>query len=291
MNILILTPGRTASSALQRVLTAHMTFNGLEKPVVNLHDIFHGIDKETNPYLGVHALKSRGGIDEIFNDQPPSEIVELLSSANHFSVCRISFNALLYAFRNHTKEEMDTLYKYLNENFFIIRTERKSPLDFALSWIVADRSKKLNVTSHEEKDKTFKDVSGIVVEEKEFFSKLYMYKHYLEFTDEHFNIQAQYEYDDTIADMEDFILTLPLNFKKSWKDLFGMTLSEWFEHHNTNSSDESYLFAKTAIDTLVDMGILPAGMTVKLHSQHEKKATVANYDQCVEWYNSWKSWQ
>ena len=45
MNVLILTPDRTGSTLLQRVLTVYMQINNFDKPVINLHELINGLAK------------------------------------------------------------------------------------------------------------------------------------------------------------------------------------------------------------------------------------------------------
>lgn len=288
MNVLILTTGRVASTPLQRVLTTFMLHNGFDKPIINFHDLLHGIEKYHNPYYGIETIRKNGGIDERDFSQSLSEIVDLLDSTNHYKVTRIAYYGIIR--RDDPIEEQLRLYEYLNKNFHIIRCGRENLLEFALSWIIAKHSNQLNITSITKKDKTFNNFDGITVSKHQLIKRLNDYNKFIEWSDTYFNIHTDFVYENSINHLEEFITGLDFmpDSYRSWNDIFGIDFSDWMDHHNVGSTEPNYQITYNQIQSLVDKQIMPTHIPVKLQSLSEKQSLIKNFDECVEWYNQWK---
>ena len=154
-NILILTPDRVGSTFLQRFVTILMNAHKYDRPVIILHELTNGITRYYNSEYNCEILGrcnrvegKRGGYH-----QSLSEVVDLLSSVDHYKTSRLALYHILQ--RNDSIAEQVEFYKYLNENFFIISAQRENLLEHAISWVIVTHSKKLNVYSPLEKQNIF----------------------------------------------------------------------------------------------------------------------------------------
>jgi len=231
MNVLILTPDRVGSTLLQRVLTVYMLRREFDKPVINLHELSNGLESYYNTTLNQMTI---GRSSERGYDQSLSDIQELLESVDHYKTSRLAHYHLEQ--RDDPKAEQLKFYNYLNENFYIIKCARKNLFEHALSWIIVAHSKVLNVYSPQDKiDKFSKLYNEKITATKEGLrSKLDAYLRYEQWADRYFNIQSYFNYEDSINDLEKYILNL--DFMKqskdnTWKDMFGIEFNDYNKLH------------------------------------------------------------
>ena len=371
MNVLLLTPDRVGSTLLQRTLTIYMLRKGFNKPVINLHELTNGLEKYYNTLLNQEVLGKPKGTEWGYYQTLP-EVLNLLKSVDHYKTTRLAHYHLER--RGDSIADQLEFYDYLNKNFFIISCRRRNLFEHVLSWGFFSHSKVLNVYSVEEKISRFADLyeNGITLVKERFLGQLEAYKRYIEWSEKYFDIQSYFNYEDSINDLESYILNLDFmnNAKENtWNDMFGVSFEDWnkchkmipdlklyekqnditkrldapvtkllpkhtwethagsdwpkwgenldnvtpdikqevmslFEEQKETPSMElsfpdeetfnflnknigTYLDVKSELDQLVNDGFLVTGVPIKLQTFEEKKRTIKNYEQTIEWYNEW----
>jgi len=279
MNVLILTPGRTASSLLQRLITISMLQNNYDKRIVNIHDLLYGLDEN---------LKFLSDPDHQNFSQSLNDIIKILENNDCYKVGRIAFKG--FQKRNDAETEREKLYDYINDNFYIIRSLRNNILEFALSWIIVKYTKKRNMYSVSERDEIFSLLrqKKIKVEKEELTSLFDLYQDYIQWSDKNFNIQSEYVYNNSIKSLEPFVQSLPFTSDKSWEELFGISFENWNECHNGLSNENLDLYKRVhdLISSYVQQNILPSHLSIKLN---HKLLLIENFSDCLMWYNNWLS--
>jgi hypothetical protein len=233
MNVLLLTPDRVGSTLLQRVLTIYMLRQGFDKPVINLHELTNGLEKYINPTLNQEVLGKPRGTDWGYY-QSLEEITELLKSADHYKTSRLAHYHIVA--RKDTIADQIKFYEYLNKDFYIISCRRKNLFEHVLSWVIHAHSKNLNVYSFDQKFDVFNEIykNKITASKEQIFNKLNAYKKYIEWSDTYFNVQSYFNYEDSINDLENYILNLdfmnntPTN---TWNEMFGIEFDDWNKTH------------------------------------------------------------
>lgn len=233
MNVLILTPDRVGSTLLQRLITIYMVAHEYDRPVINLHELTNGLEisySDVFNQLVLHKPK----LGEWGYHQSLKEIVEKLSSVTHYKTSRLALYHLNY--RKDPLEDRVRFYNYLNNNFYIISARRNNIFEHAISWMIVNHSKHLNVYTHDEKVEAFYNIykNGLTVDRIQFVKHLNDYKKYIEWVDEHFNVNSYFEYEKHLKNMEEYILNLdifPKKTRKTWNDVFGIEWSDWNKCH------------------------------------------------------------
>ena len=158
MNVVVLTPDRVGSTLLQRYITILMQGHDYGKPVVNLHELTNGLETYYNEEYGQTMAGKPKPRDEngehTWNyHQSIPEILEILKTTDHYKTTRMA----LYHLNNRRdpSEHQAELYKYINENFYIISAQRLNLFEHALSWVIKTHTKRFNVFSHHEKSGIF----------------------------------------------------------------------------------------------------------------------------------------
>lgn len=235
MNVLMLTPDRVGSTMLQRVLTVYMLRRGFDKPVINLHELSNGIEKYYNTEIGQEVLGKPKNIDQVYY-QSLSEVVELLDSVDHYKTSRLAHYHLVK--RQDSIAEQLPFYEYLNNNFYIISCRRRNLLEHAVSWAINSHTKRLNVYSAQEKVEVFNELyqNPITVDRELIWTKLDDYKNYVEWCGRYFNVQSYFNYEDSINNLEEYIMNLDFmrnSENNTWNDMFGQDFDEWNKMHKT----------------------------------------------------------
>ena len=233
MNVLILTPDRVGSTLLQRVLTIYMLRKEFDKPVINLHELTNGLESYYNTTLNQLVLGKPYGADWGYY-QTLSEITDLLKSADHYKTSRLAHYHIVN--RGDTIADQIPFYEYLNNNFYIISARRRNLFEHGLSWAIKAHSKKLNVYNVREKINIFADIykNKITIDKESYIGYLEKYKQYIQWSDKYFNIQSIFNYDDSVNDLEHYILNLDFmkgTINNSWEDMFGQTFNQWNACH------------------------------------------------------------
>jgi len=244
MNVLILTPDRVGSTLLQRYLTVLMQHYDYGKPVINLHELTNGLEfrynLKFNQDILTKPLKHKWGYH-----QSLAEITYLLASADHFKTSRLA----LYHIVNRKDSLADQLsfYDYLNKNFYIISARRHNLFEHALSWCIVAVSKHLNVYSYEEKTAVFQNIyqQGITVDPEIFTTYLGRYFNYLQWVNDHFNVNTVFNYEEDLQNLDRYTSTLDIfptrDQPKNWKDIFGISWDQWNACHYLNSAKHQAL--------------------------------------------------
>lgn len=235
MNVLILTPDRVGSTLLQRLLTVYMLRREFDKPVINLHELSNGLVKYYNESMNQEVLGKPDGTDWGYFQSLP-EIIDLLSSIDHYSTSRLAHYHLLR--RNDSLDDQIKFYEYLNKNFYIISCRRENLFEHGLSWAIQGHSKTLNVYSPKEKIQSFHNIynDGITVTREGFEKYLTNYVKYINWVDTYFNVQSYFDYDTHMANIEDYILNLDFmkgHADNKWEDMFGQDFATWNTCHRT----------------------------------------------------------
>ena len=105
MNVLILTPDAVGSTLLQRMLTIYMQFHDFGRPVINLHELTNGLARYYSPefnqeLVSKYALKTWG-----YHQSLP-QVVEMLSSVDHYKTSRLAPYQSGYALAKTTIDQM-----------------------------------------------------------------------------------------------------------------------------------------------------------------------------------------
>lgn len=308
MNVLILTPDRVGSTLLQRLITVYANINENQTPLtVNLHELTNGLVEYPNKYYKTNMLGKKP--DAWGYHQSLSTITQMLSSRGHDVVSRLA--------HYHIKKRRDSLsdqlsfYQWLNENFYIIAARRENLFEHAMSWCISAESKKLNVYSFEEKHQTFAELQkqGINIQPDVMDRYLTAYQDYLAWVDAHFTVNAYFEYERDLPNIENFIVNLgcfrKFNNPLKWHDRFDISWADWNRMHyllslvsfdyqfSAEENDfmtmhiDLYGAARIHLQDLQDQGILVSGIPIKLHTLGEKASLIQNIDQCLLHYNHW----
>ena len=229
LNVLILTPDAVGSTLLQRLITIYMQFHHYDRPVINLHELTNGLVKYHNEHFGHDVLGKKA--DKWGYYQSLQEVVELLSSVDHYKTSRLA--------HYHIQNRQDTLtdqlsfYQYLNNNFYIISCRRHNIFEHALSWCLSKVTKKLNVYNDSEKINSFFELyrDGIDLDPNSLLQTLNAYKDYVIWVNNHFNVASYFYYEEHVPNIEKYILNLPIfgqqTQKLTWQDNFGMHFDQW----------------------------------------------------------------
>ena len=235
MNILVLTPDAVGSTLLQRVLTIYMQFHQFDKPVINLHELTNGLDRYYSPEFNRELLgKKKWGYHQTL-----SEVVELLSSVDHYKTSRLAQYHIRA--RNDAVSDQVPFYQYLNENFYIISCRRKNILEHALSWSINTITRKLNVYSATEKINTFVDLfnSRITVDPQVLLNHCHSYANYVSWCDQYFSVSNYFNYEEHVPRIERYVLDLPVFAgqpkKITWADTYGQEFADWNRCHHMTS--------------------------------------------------------
>ena len=246
MNVLILTPDRVGSNLLQRVLTVYMLRQGFGRPVRNLHEITTGIIKYYDTDLKQEVLakpKSNWGYYQTL-----SEISSMITSVDHYTTSRLAHYNMVR--RQDPIGEQLNFYEFLNQNFYIISCRRRNVFEHVLSWGILTHSKQLNAYSANEKIEAFQNIyaNGIELQEPSMIKYLDQYRDYLIWVDRYFEVQSYFNYEDSINNLEEYILNLDFMTRNNntWKDMFGVEFNDWNRCHYL-CSDISGLSAQLAL--------------------------------------------
>ena len=234
-NVLVLTPDRVGSTFLQRLLTILMNAHKYDRPVINLHELTNGLIRYYSPEYNCEILGKpnrigqRGGYHQTL-----SEIVNLLSSVDHYKTTRLAQYHIRN--RNDSIAEQVEFYKYLNENFYIISAQRENLLEHTLSWIIENNSRRHNVFNPVDKVNNYQDLYRfkIKVPRISFIKYLQDYAKYLEWVDQYFNVSSYFIYEKDMPRAEEFCLELPCfnnQEKNNWNDIFGIEFEDWNRCH------------------------------------------------------------
>jgi|SaaInlStandDraft_5_1057022.scaffolds.fasta_scaffold51164_2 hypothetical protein len=233
MNILVLTPDRVGSSLLQRVITVFMA-NSKNKhiphPVTNVHELTNGIDYYHSDIFNQSVLGVGGKVE-----QSLGEIVDTLKLVpNHSVVARLAHYQMMR--RKDPIHEQIKFYEYLNENFYVIGCRRASVFEHALSWGINAFTKRLNAYSHKDKIDIWSDVykTQITIPKEGFVKYLNAYKDYIKWSDDNFNVNQFFTYEEHMPSIEDFVHNLDCFTNKEiprWEDMFGISWNKWNKCH------------------------------------------------------------
>jgi hypothetical protein len=238
MNVLILTPDAVGSTLLQRMLTIYMQLHQFDRPVINLHELTNGLAKYYSPEFN-QEIVSKKTLKEWGYHQSLAEVVELLSSVDHYKTSRLAHYHIHR--RGDTIEQQVPFYEYLNENFYIVSCRRTNVFEHALSMTLNHVTKKLNVYDVYEKIDTFYEMyrSGITLDVTAFVNRLDAYRQYIKWSEQYFNISSYFNYEQHVPNLEDYILNLPVFAgqpeKITWDKNFGLTFNSWNKMHYARS--------------------------------------------------------
>lgn len=229
MNILVLTPDRVGSTLLQRFLTVKMQTENYDRPVVNLHELTNGIVRESGSSV---LSKPAGGMANWKYFQSLSEVIDMLESVDHYKTARLA--------KYHIKNRQDPLpdqlrfYRYLNDNFFIIACNRHNLFEHALSWAFYAYTKRLNVFSPGEKEALYKRLTAnkIYIDPTILVKHLDNYVEYEKWVDDHFHINATFNYETDSKDLEGYCNRLNIfDNTNNWQNTYGMSWNDYNKCH------------------------------------------------------------
>jgi len=238
MNVLILTPDRVGSTLLQRLLTVYMNLHEFDKPVINLHELTNGLQRYYHQEFNREVV-GRVPAHGTGYFQSLTEITKMLKETDHYKTSRLAHYHIRN--RNDSQAEQVPFYQYLNENYFVIACRRKNLLEHALSWGIANETKKLNVYSAAEKIDTFHNMyrqrirldPGIVI------NYIFQYKAYLDWVENTFNVNSYFNYEDDVPRIEEYILNLNIfrgqTNRIGFEQCFDIKFTDWNRCHYLTS--------------------------------------------------------
>ena len=234
MNIIVLTPDRVGSTLLQKFLTITMQNYHYGKPVINLHELTNGLVSYHSSTYNQTVLGKPN--KELWGyHQTLEEIVTLLTGADHYKVSRLAQYHILN--RKDSLQDQLSLYKYINENFYIISARRENLFEHALSWCVVAFTKHLNIYTQEDKIDVFKKLyrKQITIDQEVFKNYLDKYLLYLKWVDDHFMVNSIFNYDTDLVDLEKYVNTLDIfpegQELKTWQQCHGISWNTWNKCH------------------------------------------------------------
>lgn len=234
MNIIVLTPDRVGSTLLQKFLTITMQNYDYGKPVINLHEITNGIRAYHSDFYNQNVV-GKPPADEWGYHQSLEEVVKILDSADCYKVSRLAQYHLLNR-KDNLKDQL-SLYKYINDNFFVISARRENLFEHALSWCIVAFTKHLNIYTHEEKIDVFHKLykKKITIDQEVFKNYLDKYLVYLKWVDDHFRVNSVFNYEKHMKDLEGYVNNLDIfpdnQETHTWKDSHGISWNDWNKCH------------------------------------------------------------
>jgi hypothetical protein len=253
MNVLILTPDAVGSTLLQRMLTIYMQFHEFDRPVINLHELTNGLAKYYSPEFN-RELVSKREVKNWGYHQSLNEVVELLSSVDHYKTARLAHYYIVR--RGDTVDQQIPFYNYLNENFYVIACRRANVFEHAISMTLNCVTKKLNVYTPHEKIEAFYDLyqHGVTLDTDVLTAHLESYKQYLNWSEQYFNIGSYFHYERDVPELEKFILNLPVfvNQRKfiTWNEQFDISFNEWNKIHYHRSDVNWFIDQQINLESL-----------------------------------------
>lgn len=280
MNVLILTPDAVGGTFLETMLTVYMQFHSFNKPVVGFNDLVLGVEEYYSPELKKMLLRSID--DPVQGYQTLNRITNLLKQADFYKVAKLTH--YMSTRRQDSIKDQTAFYRYLNDNFYIISCRRNNVFEHALSWSINKITGALNVYSVDQKINSlfllYRD-GGIQIDPLSLQQSLESYKKYLKWVEDNFSVASYYIYEKDSIDIEKFILSLSIfkgqQTKIRWKDVFGITASDW-NKCNYLTSDFSSLAQQYNIDQ---------GKRIPNHGKLEK-LLLENFEQFTKKYNDVK---
>ena len=233
MNVLILTPDAVGSTLLQRLITIYMQFHKFDRPVINLHELSNGLAKYYSPVFNQEILGKTPDKWGYYQSLP--EVVELLNSVDHYKTARLAEYHIVG--RQDSIADQLPLYRYLNDNFFIISCQRQNVFEQSISWAINKITNKLNVYNSHEKISTFAHIYNdpINIDPQSLLTSLDQYCRYVKWCRDHFNVASYFYYDQHVENIEQYILGLPIFAGQqklvTWKETFNQEFNDWNRCH------------------------------------------------------------
>jgi len=233
MNVLILTPDAVGSTLLQRLITIYMQFHKFDRPVINLHELSNGLAKYYSPVFNQEILGKTPDKWGYYQSLP--EVVELLNSVDHYKTARLAEYHIVG--RQDSIADQLPLYRYLNDNFFIISCQRQNVFEQSISWAINKITNKLNVYNSHEKISTFAHIYNdpINIDPQSLLTSLDQYCRYVKWCQDHFNVASYFYYDQHVENIEQYILGLPIFAGQqklvTWKETFNQEFNDWNRCH------------------------------------------------------------
>ena len=158
-----------------------------------------------------------------------TEILEILKTTDHYKTTHGTYHLKSRDPSEHQAE----LYKYINENFYIISAQRLNLFEHALSWVIKTHTKRFNVFSHHEKSGIFNPFVGkpVYIDPEIFTMYLDKYLKY-EVWLENFRIDSVFEYEKDIQDLDAYVNSLDIYPDTiSFESVMGMDFKTWNTCH------------------------------------------------------------
>ena len=235
MNVLILTPDAVGGTLLARTLTIYMQFHEYDHPVINVGHAEVGLEKYYCPNFNQEIVRATDEIEV----QSLKKITEILKSTDHYKILKLPHYNICS--RRDSIEQQIPFYQYLNKNYFIISCRRDNIFEHALSWSINKVSNRLNVFNANEKIRTFFNMyqNGINIDPLSVIKSCEMYRNYLQWCDDHFQIASYYTYEKHMNNLEKYILSLPIfgqqKILRTWKDVYDQEFNDWNRAHYFSS--------------------------------------------------------
>jgi hypothetical protein len=276
--LLILTPDGVGSTFLQRAICIFGNLSNTEW--INTHEMTNGTSWD-----GIRLRKNWS----LGYSQSLAEIESLFSKNNHNIIARLA--SYHFYNRNDPIEEQKKFFDYLNKNFTIVACYRSNIFEYAHSWTIREYKKVLNVYSFAEKKSVHPVDDQFNLDSNYFSRKLTDYNNYVYWVNDNFKVSYEFNYDH-LSTVDNFIASLIDVDNNIFINNFGISLYEYC--HLSNMSDitklpagvcKAFAEVRKYAYTLINAGMMPNSLPLKMNSFENKIKKTSNFDQLVSVYN------
>lgn len=282
MNVLVLTPARTGSTIVQRIVTLALWLSKVK--IMNIHELTNGLLERDGKIYQEPDVKDEQSVEYIINILKKQKINIVSRLAKHY-----------LDDRDFTEESRLHLYDFLKGyNQKIIACKRKNIFEYAMSWSIMLKREQLKIdisktgANHEKIGELDTEVLR---------KKCEYYIDWCNWLDDHFEQRDTVYYEDFVSDPDKIVGEL-LGLENIFEKTFGEPLKKIFHReYQANKGGYNVQYSKEnlptirygqTIELLQKKQVLPIGATlgygvpIKQNSLNDKKEIVSNYDQCKD---------
>lgn len=286
MNTLILSPDGVGGTLLERLLTVYMQFHEFDHPVINVSHPECGLQIVYNDDFNQPMLSKPD--TTLGSYEPLDQIIKMYKQVDHYTVTKIGSYTMCR--RQDPQDQILPFYRYFDDNFYTIACRRRNIFEHALSWAISKVTKAKNVYSHGQKIETFIDLyrDRFEIDPQSLLDTLENYEKFLIWCDKNFSVASYYYYEDQVASIEQYILSLPLfngqKKKHGWKDVFGNSFLDWNRCHFFASDIGSVALANDTLfpDIVDNIKTMPPNRASAALSWTTSRQLIKSYNDCKD---------
>src|SRR6056300_672397 len=208
MNVLVLTPARTGSTIVQRIITLALWLN--KTKIMNIHELTNGLLERDGKIYQDETVKDEQSVEYIINILKKQKIHIVARLAKHY-----------LDDRDFTEESRLQLYDFLKGyNQKIIACKRKNIFEYAMSWSIMLKREQLKI------DISKTGANHIKIGELDtdiFKKKCEYYIDWCNWLDDHFEQRDTIYYEDFVSDPDKIVAEL-LGLENIFEKTFGEPL-------------------------------------------------------------------